>query len=532
MSHFKGCSRLPEFAVPKKYNLRLSPDLTAGDFAGTVAIDVDIVTATRFIVLNAVDLSVNNASVSFTPRNSSEVSLLRIHEFDDDEIVFEADARRCFPCWDEPAWKATFQITVVVPNNVVALSNMPVVEEKIDRNLKIVSYQETPMMSTYLVAIVVGLFDYVEDHTCDGIKVRVYCQVGKADQGKFALHVAAKTLDLFKEYLALPYPLPKLDMVAIPDAAAGAMESYGLVTYPETALLYDEQRSAASNKLTREEPLLNTPTVSGNAGNNVDSNPFSALHGDQVQQVMTLQQSLSIRNRNTISLASSEDPMVGATPDASQMNQLLQILGLHSNPQYTNQIISLNPELQSVTLKPGFLRLLNSPEAMQHMMTLQQSLFSGYWNTTSQAREQTGATTGTQGEMEICANYVVMKRETGAIGVVSSDRLSLYPIDKEKSEDFDKDKLVLVSRRVSHGKIVCSVMEKKKVGYILKTDTKVDLAASHGGDIIHRDIGTESMERIRCLFVGDFVIYESWVGIVEEVELDLKVKFDDGIVRT
>uniref|UniRef100_A0A5B7A8X7 Aminopeptidase n=1 Tax=Davidia involucrata TaxID=16924 RepID=A0A5B7A8X7_DAVIN len=158
------------------------------------------------------------------------------------------DARRCFPCWDEPACKATFKITLEVPSELVALSNMPVTEQKVDGNLKTVYYQESPIMSTYLVAVVIGLFDYVEDQTSDGIKVRVYCQVGKANQGKFALNVAVKTLDLYKEYFAVPYSLPKLDMIAIPDFAAGAMENYGLVTYRETALLYDDKHSAAANK--------------------------------------------------------------------------------------------------------------------------------------------------------------------------------------------------------------------------------------------------------------------------------------------
>ncbi|KAI3790496.1 hypothetical protein L2E82_03582 [Cichorium intybus] len=95
---------------------------------------------------------------------------------------------------------------------------------------------------------VVGLFDYVEDHTPDGIKVRVYCQVGKENQGKFALDVAVKTLGLYKDYFETPYSLPKLDMIAIPDFAAGAMENYGLVTYRETALLYDDKHSAAANR--------------------------------------------------------------------------------------------------------------------------------------------------------------------------------------------------------------------------------------------------------------------------------------------
>ncbi|KDO73545.1 hypothetical protein CISIN_1g002775mg [Citrus sinensis] len=298
MEEFKGQPRLPKFAVPKRYDIRLTPDLTSCKFGGSVAIDVDVVGDTKFIVLNAADLTINNRSVSFTNKVSSKaLEPTKVELVEADEILvlefaetlptgmgvlaigfegvlndkmkgfyrssyelngekknmavtqFEpADARRCFPCWDEPACKATFKITLDVPSELVALSNMPVIDEKVDGNMKTVSYQESPIMSTYLVAVVIGLFDYVEDHTSDGIKVRVYCQVGKANQGKFALNVAVKTLELYKEYFAVPYSLPKLDMIAIPDFAAGAMENYGLVTYRETALLYDDQHSAAANK--------------------------------------------------------------------------------------------------------------------------------------------------------------------------------------------------------------------------------------------------------------------------------------------
>ncbi|KAL5559479.1 hypothetical protein UlMin_035690 [Ulmus minor] len=298
MEQFKGQPRLPKFAVPKRYSIDLTPDLTSCKFSGSVSVDLDIVSDTSFIVLNAADLSVLSGSVSFTGPNSEKVlQPSKVETFEEDEILvlefqetlpigggvldigfegilndkmkgfyrstyehkgekknmavtqFEpADARRCFPCWDEPACKATFKITLSVPSDLVALSNMPIIEENINGPLKTVSYQESPIMSTYLVAIVVGLFDYVEDHTSDGIKVRVYCQVGKANQGKFALHVAVKTLELYKEYFEVPYSLPKLDMIAIPDFAAGAMENYGLVTYRETALLYDDQHSAAANK--------------------------------------------------------------------------------------------------------------------------------------------------------------------------------------------------------------------------------------------------------------------------------------------
>ncbi|KAL6344635.1 hypothetical protein AAG906_002541 [Vitis piasezkii] len=283
MEQFRGQPRLPKFAVPKRYDIHLEPDLVACKFAGSVQIDLDIVDATNFIVLNAADLSVAHNAVSFKSQTSSKVEIV-----EEDEILvlefsevlplemgvlaigfegtlndkmkgfyrstfehngekrnmavtqFEpADARRCFPCWDEPACKATFKITLDVPSDLIALSNMPVIEEKLNGHLKTVSYQESPIMSTYLVAVVIGLFDYVEDHTPDGIKVRVYCQVGKANQGKFALDVAILCLSILTTQIGHD---------CNPDFAAGAMENYGLVTYRETALLYDEKHSAAANK--------------------------------------------------------------------------------------------------------------------------------------------------------------------------------------------------------------------------------------------------------------------------------------------
>ncbi|KAG9459294.1 hypothetical protein H6P81_003802 [Aristolochia fimbriata] len=296
MDQFRGKTRLPGFAVPKSYDLTLKLDLTACTFSGTVEISIDIVEETKFIVLNSLDLVVDGSSVQlsddqkrFRPSdvvwsNEDEILVLSFDEvlpvtkgtlsirfsgilnnelkglYRSSQVVngekrniavtqFEAvDARRCFPCWDEPALKATFKITLEVPSNMTALSNMPVVEEKLDGDLKTVHFGESPIMSTYLVAIVVGLFDHIEDTSADGTKVRVYCPVGKSYQGSFALDVALKVLPLYKEYFAMPYPLPKLDMVAVPDFAMGAMENYGLVTYRDTALLYDENHCAAANK--------------------------------------------------------------------------------------------------------------------------------------------------------------------------------------------------------------------------------------------------------------------------------------------
>ncbi|MCF8706224.1 M1 family metallopeptidase, partial [Corynebacterium sp. MC-25] len=114
--------------------------------------------------------------------------------------------------------------------------------------LKTVYFEESPIMSTYLVALVVGIFDRIEETTADGVMVGVYCPVGKRDKGKFALDVAVKSLDIFTKYFSTPYPLKKLDMVAVPEFSGGAMENYGLIIYRENELLYDELLSPASRK--------------------------------------------------------------------------------------------------------------------------------------------------------------------------------------------------------------------------------------------------------------------------------------------
>ncbi|KAI8544643.1 hypothetical protein RHMOL_Rhmol08G0312400 [Rhododendron molle] len=295
IEQFKGQTRLPKFAVPKRYELTLKPDLSSCTFSGTVRIELSILQSTKFLVLNALELVVNQ--VSFTnSHNQKLVPSDVVLEGEDEMLIlvfdealrvedgvlwisfsgvlnehmrgfykgtymdggvkknmavtqFEAvDARRCFPCWDEPALKATFKITMEVPSELTALSNMPVIHEELNGQIKTVSFEESPIMSTYVVAVVIGSFDYIEDSTADGIKVRAYCPVGESDKGRFALNVAVKSLDLFKKYFSMPYTLPKLDMVAVPDFSAGAMENYGLIVYRETEMLLDDMHSAAVNK--------------------------------------------------------------------------------------------------------------------------------------------------------------------------------------------------------------------------------------------------------------------------------------------
>lgn len=135
-------------------------------------------------------------------------------------------ARRAFPCWDEPARKAKFNISITAPLNRVVLSNMPEIScKELDEEKKLVTFDTTPIMSTYLVAFVIGEFDFIEEKTSDGrIDVRVFVPVGKKEQGTFALEVALKTLPFYEEWFGLPYPLPKADLIAIPDFESGAME--------------------------------------------------------------------------------------------------------------------------------------------------------------------------------------------------------------------------------------------------------------------------------------------------------------------
>ncbi|XP_047064303.1 aminopeptidase M1-C-like [Lolium rigidum] len=289
---FRNKLRLPHFAKPRHYELHFHPNLVSNTFSGVVAITVDILEPTHFLVLNVVDLDIDHASIHYKHFVPTEIvffkndqvmvlgfakelplgeGVLSLHfngTLNDDMRGFYRSkyqykgkmanmavtqfmavyARRCFPCWDEPAFKAKFKITLVVPSSLVALSNMPVSSQMVSGPNKIVQFEESPLMSTYLVAMVVGIFDFVEGVTSQGTKVRVYTEVGKSAQGKFALDVGVKLLDVYADYFGTSYALPKLDMIGITDFSNIAMENYGLVTFQVLDLLFDESSSAPTKK--------------------------------------------------------------------------------------------------------------------------------------------------------------------------------------------------------------------------------------------------------------------------------------------
>ena len=287
---------LPSNVKPSKYRMTLQPDLEAFTFKGEQTVDIDIVIPTARIVLNAAELQIGDVTLR---RNGTSISAQSIaldegtetaildfgrtlaqgpaqlemqftgilndrlvgfyrSEYQDAEgqtkylatTQFEAtDARRAFPCWDEPAQKAVFDVTLVFDDGYQTVSNTPIVEETTPvPGLRSVRFGETPVMSTYLLAFVVGDLVSVEADAANGTTVGVWTTRGKKNQAGFALDTSVKLLGYFNEYFGIPYPLPKLDHIAIPDFAAGAMENWGCITYRETALLVDPENSSAGTR--------------------------------------------------------------------------------------------------------------------------------------------------------------------------------------------------------------------------------------------------------------------------------------------
>ncbi len=283
--------RLPRTVVPTRYDLVLEPDLGSATFSGSVEIEIDVHERVDEIVVNALDLAIDHATVRTEVGAEIAVTdvahdgelqratlalaapvepgawLLRmsfrgelndqLHGFyrstytDDDgthtiaTTQFEAaDARRAFPCWDEPDLKAVFGVTLVVPEDVVALSNGPEIDRAPNGDGRVrVRFADTMSMSTYLVAFVVGRLEITDPIDIDGVPLRLVHLPGKGHLARFALEAGEFSLRFFTEYYGIPYPDRKVDFVAIPDFAQGAMENTGLITYRESLLLVDPEHA-------------------------------------------------------------------------------------------------------------------------------------------------------------------------------------------------------------------------------------------------------------------------------------------------
>ncbi|MEI8190307.1 MAG: M1 family metallopeptidase [candidate division NC10 bacterium] len=291
--------RLPWTVVPSRYEIELEPDLGRGRFTGRETIEVAVKEPVQEIVLNAADLEIHaagirdkegrewNATVSldeaterahllfpkplppgpwrlaiaftgilndklrgfyrstFTAAGGAK-EMLAVTQFE------ATDARRAFPCWDEPAFKAIFQVTLLVDEGLCALSNSSVASTRPipERGKVAVTFAPTIPMSTYLLAFVIGRLEATEPAWVDKIPIRVWAVPGKRQLGAFALEAAAFSVRFFQDYYGIPYPGEKLDLIAIPDFAFGAMENLGAITFRETALLVDE-RAATLGERTR-----------------------------------------------------------------------------------------------------------------------------------------------------------------------------------------------------------------------------------------------------------------------------------------
>jgi aminopeptidase N len=285
--------KLPKDVVPGDYSIRVVPNIDKLTFTGTEMVKLNVRSPVQKLVLNALELEITEASLDGKTLPASAIKIDKENELlilalpselaaGDHPLAFSfsgkinqqgqglfyaryqeqgngkkkimlgtqfeaTDARRFFPCWDEPVFRARFQLSVVVPENWLAVSNMPIESEKKVAGGKELRFAATPSMSSYLNVFVAGELDLIESRT-GPTQIRVIATKGKAEMGRYALEATAQILQYYNDYFGVAYPLPKLDQIALPGGFGGAMENWGGITYFESGLLFDPKNSSAETK--------------------------------------------------------------------------------------------------------------------------------------------------------------------------------------------------------------------------------------------------------------------------------------------
>lgn len=290
----KPSVRLPKHIVPLRYQLSFHPNLENFTFDGNEQIQLKFLKAGNTIVLHAIELKITKASWVSKTQSLNALKISYNTKLETVTLVFPkqikgsgklnlefsgiinedlrgfyksayshnakqkhlavtqfaaTDARRTFPCFDEPNLKAVFDVAFFVPKHLSVISNT--VEKNITHHStghKTVKFAATPKMSTYLLAFVIGELKTKQITTKNGVVIRVITTADKINQSQFALRIAKQSLEFLNDYFAIKYPLPTLDLIAVPDFTAGAMENWGAIVFRETALLIDENHSSFSSK--------------------------------------------------------------------------------------------------------------------------------------------------------------------------------------------------------------------------------------------------------------------------------------------
>ena len=284
--------RLHRHVLPTHYDIHLQPDLETLSFEGSVGIDIDVTEPVDAIVLNAADVEIKSAALSL---QSSQVAVREIsydteyeratltlaseigpgsyrldlehtgsindqlrglyksvyRDADGDEHLIatsqcqSTDARRIFPCWDEPDFKATFQTTMVVADGLEAYSNAGELQRTTVEDGRVETrFGKTMKMSTYLLAFIVGPFEATEPVMVRGTPIRIVVPKGNLHLTEVAMENAIFCFEYLSDYYAIPYPGDKLDHIGVPDFAAGAMENVGLITYRDAYLVIDKEKAS------------------------------------------------------------------------------------------------------------------------------------------------------------------------------------------------------------------------------------------------------------------------------------------------